>query len=77
MQLKGDAYKWYMWWKKSSYSINSNKFKDKFFKHSTISKKIFFAEFTRLQQKGNVDDFTREWEALTTRVLGLSIICLV
>jgi hypothetical protein len=58
-----------MWWKKSRYSINWNKFKDEFFKRfQGIKEEYFFTELTKLQQKGNVNDFTHEWESLATRV---------
>jgi hypothetical protein len=66
-----------MWWKKTGYAISWTKFKDDFLKDSKVSKKRIFTELMRLQQKGNVDDFTREWETLATRVLGLSTECLV
>jgi len=47
-------------------------------KDSKVSKKnIFFTELTRLQQKGSVDKFTREWVVLASRVPGLSTGCLV
>jgi hypothetical protein len=61
MQLEGDAYNWYMWWKKTSFSISWNTFKDDFFKiFQGIKEEDFFTELTRLQQKGNVDEFTRD-----------------
>jgi hypothetical protein len=72
MQL-GDVNNWYMWWKKTGYPINWSKFKNEFFKRfQCIKEEYFFIELTRLQQKGSVDDFTCEWEALATRLLGLS-----
>ena len=37
------------------------------------SKKIkFFSKLTRLQQVRNVEEFTHQWESLSTRVFGLS-----
>ena len=50
----------------------------------TCSKMIFFKKFqgiledefsrklTRLQQEGSVEEFTHQWESLSTRVFGLS-----
>ena len=31
---------------------------------------IFFSKLTRLQQVGSVEEFTHQWEALSTRVFG-------
>jgi hypothetical protein len=31
MKLEGDTYNWYMWWKKSSYSVSWDTFKNDFF----------------------------------------------
>ena len=37
------------------------------------SKKIiFFSKLTRLPQVGSVEEFTHQWESLSTRVFGLS-----
>jgi hypothetical protein len=58
---------------KNGYTISWTKFKDDFFKRfQGIKEEEFFTELMRLQQKGNVDDFTRDWETLATRVPGLS-----
>ena len=44
-----------------------------FLKDSKTSRKnIFFSKLTRLQQKGSKDEFTHQWEALTTGVFGIS-----
>jgi hypothetical protein len=73
MQLEGNAYNWYMWWKKTGYAISWTKFKNDFFKRfQGIKEEEFFTELMRLQQKGDVDEFTREWETLATRVPGVS-----
>ena len=37
-----------------------------------LKKNIFFSKITRLQQKNSVDEYTCEWEALSTRVLELN-----
>jgi hypothetical protein len=72
MQLEGKVSNWYMWWKKTGYAISWTKFKKEFFKRSPgIKEEEFFTELMRLQQKGNVDDFTCDWETLGTRVPGL------
>jgi hypothetical protein len=48
-------------------------FQKYFFKRfQGISEKDFFSKLTRLQQKGSIDEFTHQWEALATRVFGLS-----
>ena len=31
-----------------------------------------FSKVTRLQQKGSIDEFTHQWEALATRIFGQS-----
>jgi hypothetical protein len=31
-----------------------------------MKKNDFFAKLTRIQQKGDVDEYTHEWEALAT-----------
>jgi hypothetical protein len=74
MQLEGDAYNWYMWWNKIGYAINWNKFKDDFFKRfQGIKEEDCFTKLTKLQLKGHMNNFTREWEILATRLPGLSI----
>jgi hypothetical protein len=73
MYLEGTAYNWYLWWKGRIQSYNWNSFKNDFFKRfQGISEKYFFSKLTRLQQKGSIDEFTHQWEALATRVFGLS-----
>ena len=37
-----------------------------------IKEDEFFSELTRLQQVENVEEFTHQWESLSTRVFGLS-----
>ena len=37
-----------------------------------VEEKDFFAKITRLQQKNSVDEYTYEWEALSTRVPNLT-----
>ena len=37
-----------------------------------IKEDEFFTKLTRLQQVGNVEEFTHQWESLSTRVIGLS-----
>jgi hypothetical protein len=73
MYLEGTAYNWYLWWKGRIQSYTWNSFKNDFFKRfQGISEQEFFSKLTRLQQKGSVDEFTHQWEALATRVFGLS-----
>ena len=73
MKMEGEAYNWYMWWNKTTLAISWRKFKDAFFKRfQGIKEENFFSTFIKLRQKGDVDEYTREWETLATRVLGLS-----
>ena len=71
MQLEGWAYRWYMWWKKttniSAYSWDT--LKNDFFKRfEDVIEKDFFTKITRLQQKCGMEEYTYEWEALVTQV---------
>ena len=46
--------------------------KNDFFKRfEDLKEKDFFAKITKLQQKGDVDEYTDEWEYLATHVLKL------
>jgi hypothetical protein len=44
MHLEGEAYNWYMWWKKENHSYNLHSFKNDFFKRfqGIIENKILF-----------------------------------
>ena len=67
MQLEGNTYNWYMWWKTTTRvcSFSWNNFKnDLLERFQGVIEKEFFAKITRLQQKGSVDEYTCEWEAL-------------
>lgn len=56
-----------------THAISWKKFKNAFFKRfQGVKEEDFFEELTRLQEKGDVDEYTREWENLATRVPGLS-----
>ena len=69
MQLECEVYNWYMWWKKTThiYSYSQDTFKNDFFKRfEHVTKKGFFTKITRLQQKGDMEEYTYEWEALAT-----------
>jgi hypothetical protein len=73
MCLEGDAKNWYLWWIGGTQSYNWNSFKNDFFKRfQGITENNFFSKLIKLQQKGSVDEFTHQWEALATRVFGLS-----
>ncbi len=73
MHLDGIAYNWYMWWKAEKVSYTWHTFKNDFFKRfQGITEDEFFKKLTHLQQKGSVEEFTSQWEALTTSVFGLS-----
>jgi hypothetical protein len=61
MILEGGAYNWYMCWKTSIYSYDQDIYKNDFFKKfQGISKDDFFAKLTKLQQKGDVEEFTHD-----------------
>ena len=67
MYLEGNAYNWYLWWKAGNQFYDWNSFKNDFFKRfQGISANEFFSKLDRLQQKGGIDEFTHQWEALTT-----------
>jgi len=54
-----------MWWKKMTIAISWRKFKDAFFKiFRGVKEEEFFSTIIILQQKGSVDEYTREWETL-------------
>ena len=60
-----------MWWKVTTRTtnLNWNTLKNDFFKRfEYLKEKDFFAKLTRLQQKGDVDEYTDEWESLETCV---------
>ena len=62
-----------MWWRAEKISYTSHLFKNNFFKRfQGIVEDDFFKKLTRLQQKGRVEEFKHQWEALATRVFGLS-----
>ena len=72
MQLEDWDYNWYMW-QKVTKQTNKRKwktFKNDFFKRfEDLKEKEFFAKLTRLQEKGDADEYTDEWQALVTCVL--------
>lgn len=75
MQLEGRAYNWYIWWKITTNvcSYGWYTFKNDFFKRfQDVVENDYFAKITRLQQKGDVEESTYEWEALETRVPELT-----
>ena len=45
---------------------------DCFNRFQGIKENEFFTKLTRLQQVENVEEFTHQWESLSTRVFGLS-----
>ena len=48
-------------------------FKNDLFKRfKDLKEKYFFTKLTRLRQKGDIDEYTYEWEALATRVPELT-----
>ena len=62
-----------MWWKGDKFSYTWNLFKNDFFnRFQGIKEDEFFTKLTRLQQVGNVEEFTHQWESLCTRVFGFS-----
>ena len=75
MHLEGNAYNWYLLWKNTTRICSHNwvTFRNDHIKilHG-VEEKYFFAKITRLQQKNSVDEYTCEWEALSTQVLELT-----
>ena len=73
MHMEGYAYNWYLWWKRDNFTYTWNLFKNDFFnRFQWIKEDEFFSKLTRLQQVGNVEEFTHQWESLSTREFGLS-----
>ena len=75
MHLEGSTYNWYLWWNNIARicSYNWVSFRNDLIKRfQGIEEKDFFAKITRLQQKNSVDEYTCEWEALSTRVPELT-----
>ena len=71
--MEGYAYNWYLWWKRDNFTYTWNLFKNDFFnRFQGIKEDEFFSKLTRLQQVGNVEEFTHQWESLSARVFGLS-----
>jgi hypothetical protein len=74
--LEGEAYDWYLWW---SRKCDACSFQWKNFTTSLL--KIFHDEedddlynkFVHLKQKGNVNNYTHEWEVLATRQCGFKM----
>ena len=75
MHLEGSAYNWYLWWNNTaricSYIWVSFR-NDLIKRFQGVEEKDFFAKITRLQQKNSVDEYTYEWEVLSTQVPELS-----
>ena len=73
MHMEGYAYNCYLWWKRDNFTYTWNLFKNDFFnRFQGIKEDEFSSKLTRLQQVGNVEEFTHQWESLSTRVFGLS-----
>ena len=74
MHLEGNAYNWYLWWKNTARicSHNWDSFRNDLIKIFQGVEEFFFSKLTRLQQKNSVDEYTCEWEALSTRVPKLT-----
>jgi len=56
-----------MWWKKMTLAISWKKFKNALYKRfQGVKEEELFSALTRLEQKGSVEEYTREWETLAT-----------
>ena len=72
MHIDSYAYNWYLWWR-DNFTYTRNLFKNDFLnRFQGIKEDEFFSKLTRLQQVGSVEEFTHQWESLSTRVFGLS-----
>ena len=74
MQLEDWSYNWYMWWNVTTQTTKRKwkMFKNDFFKRfEDLKEKDFFAKLTKLQQKGDIDEYPDEWEALATCVMEI------
>ena len=75
MHLEGNTYNWYLWWKNTARicSYNWVSFRNDLIKRfQGIQEKDFFGKITRLQQKNSFNEYTCEWEALSTWVPELT-----
>ena len=75
MHLEGNAYNWYLWWKNTTRICSHNwaSFRNDLIKRfQGIEEKDLFSKITRLPQKNSVNEYTCEWEALSTRVPKLT-----
>ena len=71
IHMEGYAYNWYLWWKRDNFTYTWNLFKNNFFnRFQGIKEDDFFSKLTRLQQVGSVEEFTHQWECLSTEYLG-------
>lgn len=60
MQMEGEVYNWYMWWKKTTQAISWTKYKNAFLKrYQGVKEEEFFSTLTMLQQKRDVDEYAR------------------
>ena len=59
MKMEGEAYNWYMCWKKTTHVISWRRFKDAFFKRfQGVKEEEFFSKLIKLRPKGSVDEYT-------------------
>ena len=71
--MEGHTYNWYLWWRRDNFTYTWNLFKNSFFNSfQGIKEDEFFSKLTRLQQVGNVEELTHQWELLSTQVFGFS-----
>ena len=73
MHMEGYAYNWYLRWKRDNFTYTWNLFKNDFFySFQGIKEDEFFSKLTRVKQVRNVEEFTHQWESLSTWVVVLS-----
>ena len=75
MHLERNAYNRYLWWKNTARicSYNWVSFMNDLIKRfQGVEEKYVFAKITRLQQKNNVDEYTCDWEVLSTQAPELT-----
>jgi hypothetical protein len=73
--LEGEAYDWYLLWSRKcdAHSFHWNNFITTLFKiFYDKEDDDLYNKFIHLKQKGNINNYTHEWEVLATRQCGFT-----